>query len=29
MIWVLGEDDARDSLLRALVWGLHVQHTTP
>jgi len=29
MIWVLGEDDARDSLLRALVWGLHVQHTAP
>ena len=22
MIWVLGEDDARNSLLRALVWGL-------
>ena len=29
MIWVLGEDDARHSLLRALVWGLHVQHGAP
>lgn len=29
MIWVLGEDDARNSLLRALVWGLHVQKSFP
>ncbi len=29
MIWVLGEDDPRNSLLRALVWGLHAGHPAP
>ncbi len=29
MIWVLGEDDARNSLLRALEWGLHSENGTP
>ncbi len=29
MIWVLGEDDARNSLLRALVWGLRAGNGAP
>ena len=29
MIWVLGEDDARNSLLRALVWGLRAGNRLP
>lgn len=29
MIWVLGEDDPRNSLLRALVWGLHTGRPAP
>lgn len=29
MIWVLGEDDARNSLLRALVWGLRGARAAP